>query len=54
MFDSEKIKALRNGTSGRKRGYWTPEDNERLIWMFNEQYGITGWQSPLSALRKLL
>ena len=41
MSDSEKVKALRNGTARRKRGYWTPEDNELLIKMFNEQYGIT-------------
>ena len=41
VVDPEKVKALRNGTAGRKRGYWSPEDNERLIWMFNEQYGIT-------------
>ena len=41
MVNPETVKSLRNGTAGRKRSYWTPEDNELLIKMFNEQYGIT-------------
>ena len=41
MKDIEKIKALRNGTAGKNRVYWKPEEKELLAKMFNEQVGIT-------------
>ena len=41
MLDTEKVKALRNGTAGKRRGYWEKEERELLIKMFYEQVGIT-------------
>lgn len=41
MLDTEKVKALRNGTAGKKRGYWKEEDKDLLIKMFYDQVGIT-------------
>lgn len=41
MTDTEKVKALRNGTAGKKRGYWKEEERNLLTKMFNEQVGIT-------------
>ena len=41
MQDIEKIKALRNGSAGKNRANWKPEEKELLAKMFNEQVGIT-------------
>lgn len=41
MQDIEKIKALRNGTAGKNRANWMPEEKELLAKMFREQVGIT-------------
>lgn len=41
MNNLEKVKALRDGTAGNRRTYWTPEAINTLTNMFYEQVGIT-------------
>lgn len=41
MIDTQKVKVIRNGIAGKKKGYWSQEEKELLAKMFNEQVGIT-------------